>query len=164
MFKHLFCILCFFRNLFITCKFFTSKTYLTSTFHLSTVSPADSCPCDVSPSSVWVVWNHIPWFSTVSFSRMFWWLRQSLPAVQETWVRSLGQEDPLEEEMETHSSILSWKTLWTEEPGRLQSMGLQRIGHDWVTKTSTATNLANIMTEWTWIASPLLSPDQAISG
>ena len=52
------------------------------------------------------------------------------PAMQETWVRSLGQEDPLEREMATHSSPLVWKIPWTEEPGRLQSMGLQRIGHD----------------------------------
>ena len=48
----------------------------------------------------------------------------------ETWVRSLGQEDPLEKEMATHSSILAWKISWTEEPGGLQSMGLQRVGHD----------------------------------
>ena len=48
---------------------------------------------------------------------------------QETWVQSLGQEDPLEEEMATHSSILAWKLLWTEEPGGLQFMGLQRIRH-----------------------------------
>ena len=48
---------------------------------------------------------------------------------QETWVQSLGQEDPLEEEMATHSSILAWKILSTEEPGGLQSMGLQRIRH-----------------------------------
>ena len=47
------------------------------------------------------------------------------------WVRSLGQEDPLEESMATHSNILAWRTLWTEEPGRLQSMGLQRVRHDW---------------------------------
>jgi len=47
------------------------------------------------------------------------------PTVQETWVQSLGWEDPLEEEMATHSSILSWEILWTEEPGRLQSMGSQ---------------------------------------
>ena len=52
----------------------------------------------------------------------------------ETWVWSLGGEDPLEKEMETHSSILAWKIPWTEEPGGLQSMGLQRIGLDWVTK------------------------------
>ena len=48
-----------------------------------------------------------------------------LPAMQETWVRSLGQEDPLEKEMATHSSTLAWKIPWTEKPGRLQSMGLQ---------------------------------------
>ena len=52
-----------------------------------------------------------------------------LPKTWETWVRSLGQEDPLEKEMATHSSILAWKIPWTEEPGRLESMGLQR-GHD----------------------------------
>ena len=53
-----------------------------------------------------------------------------LPAMLETWVRSLGWEDPLEKEMATHSSILAWRTPWTEEPGRLQSTGLQRVGHD----------------------------------
>ena len=53
-----------------------------------------------------------------------------LPAMQETWVRSLGQEDPLEKEMATHSSTLAWKIPWTEKPGRLQSMGSQRVGHD----------------------------------
>ena len=50
-----------------------------------------------------------------------------LPAMQETWVRSLGREDPLEKEMATHSSILTWRIPWTEEPGRLQSMGSQRV-------------------------------------
>ena len=50
---------------------------------------------------------------------------------QEMWVRSLGWENPLEKEIATHSSILAWKIPWTEEPGRLQSMGLQRVGHDW---------------------------------
>ena len=50
-----------------------------------------------------------------------------LPAVQETWVRSLGQEDPLEKEMAAHSRILAWRIPWTEEPGRLQSMRLQRV-------------------------------------
>ena len=56
-----------------------------------------------------------------------------LPRMQETWVRSLGQEDPLEEEMATHSSTLASRIPWREEPGRLQSMGLQRAGHDWAT-------------------------------
>ena len=49
---------------------------------------------------------------------------------QETWVQSLGREDPLEEEMATCSNILAWKIPWTEEPGGLQFMGLQRVGHD----------------------------------
>ena len=53
-----------------------------------------------------------------------------LPAMGETWVRFLGQEDPLEKEMEIHSSTLAWKILWMEEPDRLQSMGSQRVGHD----------------------------------
>ena len=52
------------------------------------------------------------------------------PAVQETWVQSLGQEDPLEEEMAPYSSILACRIPWTEEPGGLQSMGLQRVEHD----------------------------------
>ena len=53
-----------------------------------------------------------------------------LPAVWETWVQSLGWEDPLEKEMATHSSTLAWKIPWIEEPGRLQSMGSQRVRHD----------------------------------
>ena len=53
-----------------------------------------------------------------------------LPAMWETWVQSLGWEDPLEKGMATHSSTLAWKIPWTEEPGRLQSMGSQRDGHD----------------------------------
>ena len=53
-----------------------------------------------------------------------------LSTMRETWVPSLGQEDPLEKEMAIHSSIFAWRIPWTEEPGRLQSMGLQRVGHD----------------------------------
>ena len=53
-----------------------------------------------------------------------------LPAMQETWVRSLGWEDPLEKEMATHSSILAWRIPWTEEPGGLRSTGSQRVRHD----------------------------------
>ena len=55
---------------------------------------------------------------------------KNLPAVQETWVPSLGWEDPLGKEMVTHSSILAWIIPWTGEPGGLQSMGSQRVGHD----------------------------------
>ena len=57
------------------------------------------------------------------------WVK-NLPTMQEMWARSLGREDPLEEEMATHSSILAWEVLWSEEPGGLQSKGLQRLGHD----------------------------------
>ena len=55
---------------------------------------------------------------------------KNLPAMQETWVRSLGQEGPLEKEMAIHSSTLAWRIPWTEKPGRLQSMGSQRVRHD----------------------------------
>jgi len=61
------------------------------------------------------------------------WYRIHLP-MQETQVWSLGQEDLLEEEMATHFSILSWEIPWTEEPGRLQVLGSQRVRHDWVAK------------------------------
>ena len=59
---------------------------------------------------------------------------KNLPAIPETKVRSLGREDPLEKEMDTHSSILAWRIPWTEDPARLQSLGSQRVEHDWVTK------------------------------
>ena len=62
---------------------------------------------------------------------------KNLPAMQETWFRSLGWEDPLEKGMATYSSILAWRIPWTEEPGG--SVGLQRVGHDWVTNTLTFT-------------------------
>ena len=55
---------------------------------------------------------------------------KNLSAMRETWVQPLGQEDPLEKEMATHSNILAWRIPWTEEPGGLQSMGSQRVRHD----------------------------------
>ena len=79
---------------------------------------------------VWIGGRHYAsWASLVAQ------LVKNLPVMQETWVQSLGQEDPLENIMAAHSSILAWRIPWTEEPGRLQSMGLQRVGHDWVTFT-----------------------------
>ena len=68
----------------------------------------------------------------------------NLPAMQETQVQSLGQEDSLEKGMATHSSILDWRIPWTEEPGRLQSMGLQRVGHDWAINTHTHTHIHSV--------------------
>ena len=76
-------------------------------------------------------------------SYMLWWASlvaqrvKNLPAIQEIWVWSLGQEDPLEKGMATHSSILIWRIPWTWEPGWLQSTGLQRVGRDWATHTHT---------------------------
>ena len=61
-------------------------------------------------------------------------MAKNLSATQETWVRSLYQEDPLQKGMATHSSILAWRILWTEEPDGLQSMGSQRVGHDLATE------------------------------
>ena len=69
----------------------------------------------------------------------------SLLAMQETWVQSLGQEDPLEKGMATHSSILAWKIPWTDEPGRLQSMGLQRVRHGFVTEHCHLINVAEVL-------------------
>ena len=65
-----------------------------------------------------------------------------LSTMWETWVRSLGGEDPLEKEMAIHSSTIAWKIPWTEEPGRLQSMGSQRVRHDWETSLH--------FTSWMW--------------
>jgi len=66
----------------------------------------------------------------MSFPSLVAQLVKNPPAVQETWVRFLDWEDPLEKEMATHSSILAWRIPWTEEPGGLQSTGSQRVRHD----------------------------------
>ena len=73
------------------------------------------------------------WFPIISHNQEASLVAQmvkDLPAMRETWVRSLGWEDPLEKGMTTHSSILAWRIPWTEEPGGLQSVGSQRVGHD----------------------------------
>ena len=70
-----------------------------------------------------------PYFSLLRTSLLAQMVKRLSP-MWETWVRSLGQEDPLEKEMAIHSSTIAWKIPWTEEPGRLQSMGSQRVGHD----------------------------------
>ena len=61
---------------------------------------------------------------------------KNLLTLQETWVQFLGQEDPLEKGMATHSSFLAQRIPWTEEPGGLRSMGSQRVGHDWATNST----------------------------
>ena len=108
-------------------------------------SSALSSPCYTAPSH-WLSIVHTvvymcqcyslnsiplsPWASLVAQTV------KNLPAMQKLWFWSLGQEDPLEEEMATHSSILAWRIPWREEPGGLQSKGSQRVGHDWATNTN----------------------------
>ena len=72
------------------------------------------------------------------------WLRWLLPIMQKTWVWSLSQEDPLEQSVVTHSSILAWRMAWTEEPDGLQSMGSQRVRHNWATNTHTHTHIHSL--------------------
>ena len=80
---------------------------------------------------------------------------KNLPAKQETRVQSLGQEDPLEKGMATHSSIPAWRIPWTEEPGRLQSIGSQRVRHDWSDLALMHTWAKKIMSRWQWCVSLL---------
>ena len=85
-------------------------------------SPSDKC--SLISSLPFTCHSYLRWASLVA-QRL-----KPLLTMQETWVRSLGQEDPLEKEMATHSSVLVWRIPWMEEPGVLQSMGSQRAGHD----------------------------------
>ena len=87
------------------------------------------------------MYNHLPHsHCSASITSNSWWFLVAqtvkyLPAMQETPIQFLGREDPLEKGMATHSSILAWRILWTEEPGGLQSIGLPRVGHDWMTNS-----------------------------
>ena len=99
--------------------------------------PGQSSRCIVT-ATCWNCWRHIHVFSFIIFwASLVSQMVKNLPAMQETQIESLGQEDPLEEEMATHSRILTWEIPWMEEQGGLQSMGLQRVGHSWVTNTFT---------------------------
>ena len=81
---------------------------------------------------------------------------KNLPAMWETWVQSLGWGDPLEKGMATHSSILAWRIPWTEEPGGLQSVGLQRVRHDWATNTPLYLNSPNMHRKLQWMLIKLI--------
>ena len=84
---------------------------------------------------------------------------KNLPALGETWVRSLSREDPLEKGMAAHSNMLAWRIPWTEEPGKLQSMGSQRVGHDWETSTTIIiTTTTKTMKHQHWILCLILFP------
>ena len=79
---------------------------------------------------------HVLWLTHLHWTSLVAQMVKRLPTVRETQVQSLGREDLLEKETATHSSVLAWKIPWTEEPGRLQSMGSQRVRHNWATSLS----------------------------
>ena len=114
---------------------FSNHSYNSANFFLSRTPYTERSVCELLPYCAISAWRSkgelcLLWGPLVAQTV------KSLPAVRETWVRSLGGEDPLEKEMTTHSNILAWKIPWMEEPSRLQSMGSQRVGHDWVTSLS----------------------------
>ena len=88
------------------------------------------------PSLVQIIFIHTP--CTLVTQGLVAQMVKNLPAMQEKWVQSLEQKDPLEKGMVTHSSIPAWRIPWTEEPSGLQSMGSQRVGHNWATNTFTS--------------------------
>ena len=85
--------------------------------------------------------DSLPLNTSVIWASLLAQVVKNLPAVQEKWVWSLSQKDPLQKRMATYSSILAWRIPWTEEPGGLQSIGSQRFGHDWTTNTFTSHGL-----------------------
>ena len=119
----------------ITCShnlsFFDLTNFFNATmYYLSCVRCYTNCfTCIISFNSLTIYLVIFPVAQTV----------KNLPAMQETRGQSLGWEDPLEKGMAIHSSILAWRIPWTEEPGWPQSMGSQRVGHDWATNTTIAT-------------------------
>ena len=127
--------------------------------HCSKDHSLPSIPAFLSPSQ----WNsgnvlsHSPAGPKGEMKCWFSWFLLRTVTLWETWVRSLVREDPLEKEMAPHSSTLAWKIPWTEEPGRLQSIGLHRVGHDWATALSRVASgglLAVIAISWLVEASP----------
>ena len=99
-------------------------------------------PQEATKSSKWHSFYLWDWVSLVA-QRL-----KRLPGMRETQVWSLGREDPLEKEMATHSSTLTWRIPWREEPGRLQSMGSQRVGHDWATSLSFFLSFFTFSLDW----------------
>ena len=85
-------------------------------------------------SQSWLKLIPLRWWCHLTISSSVAHMVKNPPAVWKTWVLSLGQEDPLEEGMATHSSILVWRIPWIEEPGGLQSMGSERVRHEWGSK------------------------------
>ena len=116
----------------------------TEAFTIAKIGQQPKCPLmDEQIKIMWYKW-HICTIGYYLASLVAQTVKR-LSTMWETWVQSLGLEDPLEKEMAIHSSTIAWKIPWTEEPGRLQSMGLQRVGHDWVTSLSLAIKKKEIL-------------------
>ena len=127
----------FFKVSFLLKFWFFNFTLFCQFWNLASVSPTSGHSHALRCYFILGVYLRM-WVLANSFSCRLLWVAslvvqrvKRLPAMWETWVQSLGWEDPLEKEMTTHSSTLAWKIPWMEEPGRLQSMGSQRVGHDW---------------------------------
>ena len=114
-----------------------SGTWLSNfTFFLSGSSAGKEFTCNAGDSSSISELGSSPgerigYLPQYSWASLVAQIVKNTPAMQETCIQSLSLGNPLEEGMATHFSILAWRILWTEEPGRLQSMGLHRVGHDW---------------------------------
>ena len=106
----------------------------------------------------------LPSGSSLWTSKLVAQMVKNLCAMQETWIQSLGQEDPLEKGMATHSCILAWRIRWTEELGGLQSMGLKRVGHDWTQRTRKPSLALLMLPGITLIASPTGTEPAGIFG
>ena len=116
-------------------SFLMSQPFASGGQRIGTLASASVLPMEIQdwfPLGLQALKRHF----TVSSSSLVTQMVKSLPKVWEAWAWSLAQEDPLKKEMATHSSILAWKIPWMEEPGGIQSMGLQRVGHDWATSLS----------------------------
>ena len=110
-----------------------SQTWLSNnTFHLNSTSLGFILPL----ISIFANLYSAPFLTASWWTSLVVQMVKCLPTIQETWVQSLGWEDLLEKEMASHSSILAWKNPWTVEPGRLQSVGSQRVRHGWATSLS----------------------------
>ena len=106
-----------------------SEKQTTNQWHPSKIRAFRNCPPILFSCRIYNIHWYIIYILVAQTVR-------NLPTVQDTWVQSVGQEDPLEKGMATHSSILARRIPWTEEPGRPKSMGLQRVGHNWATNNS----------------------------
>ena len=133
---------CFFACYFVCFAWRTTVEQWFQTPHRSEYTTTLHYPCCVykvmGVGTHWTRSEHVVGRINHQLAGMRWELKRAflvtrtvkhLPAMQETWVRSLGWEDPLEKEMATHSSTLAWRIAWAEEPGRPQSTGWQRVGH-----------------------------------